>query len=206
VSVWLVRVALDLRSRDVRQDLRDVVAIHQRVMSLVPDGIGPQPRQRAGILFRLDQTRTGPVMLVQSTTRPDPARLPDRYGTVDTRDITPLIDALRPGMAVHYRIAANASKRVSKGDKAGKVVALSGSAAEEWWHRKAVGHGLQLVFLHADPQPTARGKSKEVRHAIMRFDGRAVIRDADLVRAAVLSGIGRGKSFGCGMLSLAPAA
>lgn len=205
MTVWLTRIALNLRNQSVRQDLRDAAALHRRVMSLMPDAIGPDPRRQAGLLFRLDQTQTGPALLVQSGPQPDPIRLPDGYGTVETRDLTPLIDVLRPGMAVHYRIAANASKRVSTGDDAGKVVALSGAAAEQWWHRQAELHGLGLLAMHADPQPTARGRSKPIRHAITRFDGRAVVRDVDQVREAVLSGIGRGKSFGCGLLSLAPA-
>jgi len=37
----------------------------------------------------------------------------------------------------------------------------------------------------------------------VRFDGEAVISDVDAVRHAVLNGIGRGKSYGCGLLSLA---
>jgi CRISPR system Cascade subunit CasE len=36
------------------------------------------------------------------------------------------------------------------------------------------------------------------------FDGIAVIKDAELVRAAVQTGIGRGKAYGCGLLSIAP--
>jgi CRISPR system Cascade subunit CasE len=36
------------------------------------------------------------------------------------------------------------------------------------------------------------------------FDGLAVITDPEHVRAAVCEGIGRGKSYGCGLLSLAP--
>jgi CRISPR system Cascade subunit CasE len=38
-----------------------------------------------------------------------------------------------------------------------------------------------------------------------RFDGYAVVSDPEAVRRAVVEGVGRGKSFGCGMLSLASA-
>ncbi|MFE0590865.1 type I-E CRISPR-associated protein Cas6/Cse3/CasE [Micromonospora echinospora] len=204
MTAWLTRIALDLRHPAARRDLRDIAAVHRRVMSLVPDGLGDQPRQQAGVLFRLDHTSVGPVLLVQTTLPPEPARLPDGYGTVATRDLRPLVDALTNGMAVHYRIAANASKRAWKGDSAGKVVALSGPQAEQWWQRKAEATGLVLRHLHAQPQPAARGRAVPIRHAITLFEGQAVIADADQVRAAVLSGIGRGRSFGCGLLSLAP--
>jgi CRISPR system Cascade subunit CasE len=44
-----------------------------------------------------------------------------------------------------------------------------------------------------------------VHHKGTRLDGTATIRDADSPRLAVLNGIGRSKSCGCGLLSLAPA-
>ncbi|WP_405797442.1 type I-E CRISPR-associated protein Cas6/Cse3/CasE [Streptomyces sp. NBC_01506] len=37
-----------------------------------------------------------------------------------------------------------------------------------------------------------------------RFEGTAVVRDAQSLRNALLNGIGRSKSYGCGLLSLAP--
>jgi CRISPR system Cascade subunit CasE len=205
VTAWLTQVVPDLRHPAVRHDLRDITAVHRRVMSLFPHDLGPQPRQQAGVLFRIDHGPTGPTLLVQSTVPPEPARLPTRYGTTAIRDLTPLVDALHSGMTVHYRIAANAAKRAWKGDHAGKIVALSGREAEQWWHRKADAHGLRLQLIHAEPQPAARGRATPLRHAISRFDGRATIDDPDKVRAALLSGIGRGRSFGCGLLSLAPA-
>lgn len=204
MTAWLTRIALDLRHQAARQDLRDVTALHRRVMSLAPDGLGEQPRRYAGVLFRLDHTTAGPVLLIQTALPPDQTRLPNGYGTIDTRDISPLLKAITNGMVAHYRIAANASKRAWKGGSAGKVVALSGQQAEQWWQRKAEGAGLNLRYLRAEPQPAARGRAIPVRHAITLFEGQAMITDADQVRAAVLAGIGRGRSFGCGLLSLAP--
>lgn len=204
MTIWLARIALDLRNRNARKDLQDITAVHRRVMSLLPDHIGPQPRRQAGVLFRIDQGRTGPVILVQTAIEPDLTRLPSGYGEAAVRDRTPLLKALTPGMRVHYRIAANPSKRAWKGDNAGKIVPLSGAAAEDWWRRKAQDNGLGLESLHADPQPPAEGRSKPVRHAIIRFDGQAVVHNVDQVQTAVQLGIGRGKSFGCGLLSLAP--
>ncbi|WP_213456983.1 type I-E CRISPR-associated protein Cas6/Cse3/CasE [Rhizomonospora bruguierae] len=204
MNAWLIRITPDLRNRTASRDLRDVIAIHRRVMALVPDNLGPDPRKRAGVLFRIDQTPTGPVLLVQTAVEPDPSRLPERYGTIDTRDIGPLLKAIRPGMRVQYRIAANASKRAVTGPNAGKVVPLAGAAVDSWWAKRATEHGLGLEQAHIDPQPAMLGKSQPVRHAVTRFDGTAVVHDADLLRTAILTGIGRGKSFGCGLLSLAP--
>jgi CRISPR system Cascade subunit CasE len=213
MSLWLARIPLDLRSRDARDDLADAAGLHRRVMSLVPDGLGPQPRQTAGVLFRVDHTPGGPVLLIQAGYEPDPLRLPAGYmrsidgDTAGVRKLEPLLTALHAGSAVHYRVAANASKRLNNNtDRSirGRVVALSGRDAEQWWERKAARHGMRLLSLRADAQPAARGRIDRVRHAVTRFDGHAIVEDPDVVRAAVLTGIGRGKAYGCGLLSLAP--
>jgi CRISPR system Cascade subunit CasE len=210
MSVWLIRIGLDLRSKPARADISDVVGLHRRVMMLVPDGLGAEARRQAGVLFRFDHTRTGPALLVQTTQAPSPERLPPGYGTFQTRELTPLLDALRPGLPVHYRIAANASKRLWKDTgryRAKQVVPLDDGDAQDWWQRKAEIHGLRLLSVRADPQPPARGSRSDTgpfRHAITRFDGQAVVLDADHLRDAVVTGIGRGKSYGCGLLSLAP--
>lgn len=51
--------------------------------------------------------------------------------------------------------------------------------------------------------PGTPHRIRKIRHSAVRFEGDAVITDVGAVRSAVLSGIGRGKSFGCGLLSLA---
>jgi CRISPR system Cascade subunit CasE len=66
MSLWLARIQPDQRRKEVRKDLRDIVSLHQTVMKLFPDGIGDQARRQASVLFRLDETPTGPYLLVQT--------------------------------------------------------------------------------------------------------------------------------------------
>jgi CRISPR system Cascade subunit CasE len=178
-------------------------------MSLMPDGLGEQARLQAGVLFRLDETDTGAAVLVQSRLEPDLRRLPPGYGTAEVRDAQVLLTALHTGMVVHYRIAANAAKRQFVRGGKGPVVPLSGTDAEEWWATRAASHGLHLVNANLNQVRPARGKrsphTQPIRHGLTRFDGVAAITDPDLVRNAIENGIGRGRSHGCGLLSLAPA-
>lgn len=206
-SLWLTRIVLDTRHPMVRGDLRDAGNLHRRVMSLLPDGIGPSARQQAGLLFRLESTRRGPYLLVQSALEPNTSRLPDGYGTARTIDLASFLAGLRSGALVHYRIAANTSKRLANPDrhKPGKVVALRGEQAQQWWVDRAGDHGLNLRTTQTVPQPDLEGTraDRRVRHAITRFDGIGVVTDPERLRVAVRAGVGRGKSHGCGLLSLA---
>jgi len=210
VTVWLTRIVPDLRHSAARDDLRDAVAAHRRMMKLFPDGLGDQARRQAGVLYRIDHTQAGTQILVQSIQRPNTAELPNGYGMVATTALDPLLSMLDKGMTVRFRLVANATKRHGRTSPyAGKLSALTGTAAEQWWAERAGRAGLTLHTCTMTSLPDLTGKraaesERTIRHAARRYDGIAVITDPDAARAAVLSGIGRGKSHGCGLLSLIP--
>ncbi|WP_433347698.1 type I-E CRISPR-associated protein Cas6/Cse3/CasE [Microtetraspora malaysiensis] len=206
MTAWLTRILPDVHRRDVTADLRDANRLHKRMMTLVPDEMSERARAQAGVLFRMEDGRNGVQLLVQSTMKPLLERLPDGYGEFSVRELDGLLGGLRAGARVHYRIAANPSKRLGRnaGKDEGKIVALRGSAAEEWWVGRAAANGLTVATVSAQSQQDIRTwkgdrSDRPVRHAVVRFDGIGVVSDPDALRAAVLGGIGRGKSYGCGL-------
>ncbi|WP_330324679.1 type I-E CRISPR-associated protein Cas6/Cse3/CasE [Streptomyces pseudovenezuelae] len=208
----LARIRLNPHSRAVQRDLRDPNDMHRSLMRLVPDHLGDSPRQTAGLLYRLDETSTTSTLLVQATTL-DATRLPDDYGHIDVKDLTPMFNALEKGLAVRYRIVVNPSKTQrlpleQKGQR-GKRIPLIGPDADHWWTSRAAEAGLDLHTLFPTPVTAARPQAKgasPMRHHLMRYDGTATVTDADALTCAVLTGIGRAKSYGAGLISLAPAA
>jgi CRISPR system Cascade subunit CasE len=207
MTAWLARACLNLRSPMVRSDLSNAQALHRRMMMLVPDDLGERARQQAGMLFRIDEEHGSVTALIQARAPLDPSRLPRGYvtGEVQVRDLAPMFAALAKGIAVKYRLTANASKRlrVPEQHTRGPVIALRGAAAEDWWRRKAQDAGLTPLSVIASPIGAATGE--QIRHDLMRFDGVALIANPELTAAALLAGIGRGKSYGAGLLSLVPA-
>ncbi|MCD0452557.1 type I-E CRISPR-associated protein Cas6/Cse3/CasE [Actinocorallia sp. API 0066] len=209
--LWITQLSLNPGSRDVIRDLGDTVRLHQRVMTLFPSGLGQQARHDAGVLFRIEETRSGVAVLVQSVLEPTAGALPDTYGTVRSKALTPLIDALVPGRRVRYRIIANATRKLGVNTTAGKpkeVVPLHGADADAWWQRQAESSGLVLHTLESVSLDQASGTRRDrnrVVHARTRFDGLATISDATALTTRLRAGIGRGKSYGCGLLTLAPA-
>ncbi|PWI05757.1 type I-E CRISPR-associated protein Cas6/Cse3/CasE [Streptomyces sp. NWU339] len=217
MTVWLTRIIPDPRSREARRDTAGAVDLHRRLMSLFPSDAGPQARAHFNVLFRTEDTPTGPHILMQSTHQPDPTRLPDGYGSHLTRPLDALLDALRPGLTIHYRCVANAVRKPGATTRTAynlpAVVPLSGAAADEWWLRQADTCGLKPLALHSQPLDAAQGlrgtrnsgAQHRVRHARTRFDGTAAIIDPDQLRTKITEGIGRGKAYGCGLLTIAPA-
>lgn len=230
---WLTKIVPDLGSRRARSCFGSAGELHRLVIGLAAHSLGEErvdsPRQRAGLLFRLEETQGTPVLLVQSSGALNADALGAGFGSMVERDLTSFLDGLEKGAEVRYRIAAAPSKRLGKsdrnaerlGDRAEQLGELAqpgkraytrplfGEQAEEWWRDRAERHGLDLSDVASTGAVPSldRGRSgkRGVRIHVTRFDGYAVVRDPDTLREAVRNGIGRGKSFGCGMLSLAPA-
>ncbi|WP_073223388.1 type I-E CRISPR-associated protein Cas6/Cse3/CasE [Streptomyces sp. NBRC 110465] len=207
----IARIRLNPHSREVQRDLCDATEMHRTMMRLVPDGLGESPRSQTGLLYRVDETDTTSTLLVQAN-RLDPARLPTGYGQADIKSLSPMFTALRKGLAVRYRIVLNPAKRErlpleAKG-KRGRIVPLSGADADQWWLRRAADSGLHVHVLaptNMQPVLSRRQDADGMRHSLIRYDGTATVTDPDALHEAVLAGIGRGKPYGAGLLSLAPA-
>lgn len=210
-ELWITRIIPDYRSRAALGELRDVVRLHRRIMSLFPDGLGPDARRKAAVLFRIEEQETGFAILLQSAIKPSLERLPASYGTARCKSLAPLLNGLREGVNVHYRITANASRKLGKNTTAGRpkqVIPLRGEEANEWWKRHASAAGLVLHSLHSRTLDVGTGKRSDnsrITHARTQFDGTATVSDPEALFGRIRAGIGRGKAFGCGLLTIAPA-
>lgn len=209
-TVHLARITLNPRSRDVHHDLRDHTALHRRVSALFPDQGGNSPRTVHNVLYRLERELSGASLLVQSTAiTVNRNALPANYmaNGIDYRELTPLLDWATPGRTVRYRIDAHPLKTEFVRGQRGRRVSLTGEAALTWWERKAADAGLTPHLVLDTPQPpvlATRGEKKRAHLAVTRFDGIATVTDPGALRQAITTGIGQGRAFGVGLLSIAP--
>jgi CRISPR system Cascade subunit CasE len=136
-------------------------------------------------------------------------------------------DRLRTGQELAFRLRANPTKKVdtkSTGDGARRngrrVLLTSDTARQEWLQRKATQHGFTLLGVsHAGDSADVRmgqrpdvtgflrnggaSKSRKLTFGTVLFDGRLRIADVPLFRAALEHGVGSGKAYGFGLLSVA---
>ncbi|WP_149180220.1 type I-E CRISPR-associated protein Cas6/Cse3/CasE [Streptomyces sp. TRM49041] len=213
-TATLVRVQLNPLNRAVQRDLRDATQMHRTLMRLVPDNLGASPRRITSLLYRIDETEHASTLLVQATVPLATDRLPQGYGHAQAKDLSPMFSVLRKDMQVRYRITVNPAKRqrltLEEKGRRGQIIPLSGQAADDWWTRKALDAGLQLISALPTPQQPAKPQRRSpqpstMRHSLIRYDGTATVTDPTALTTALLEGIGRGKSYGAGLLSLAPA-
>ncbi|MFX0575055.1 type I-E CRISPR-associated protein Cas6/Cse3/CasE [Nocardia nepalensis] len=196
----------------VRQDLRDIQRMHHVLTTLAcrPD-FGPSSRSAAGLLYRIEHTAAGVHILMQSLTQPSRDRLTPGYDVVGSVDLAPLLDQLNAGTHVRYRILANPTKSIPQGpDKRGRLQALAGDEAAAWWARKANQSGLELTSTDLTAHTRLTGKrSKDGRRSRLvidttTFEGTTIVTDPRAINDAILAGVGHGRAYGCGLMSVAP--
>lgn len=234
--MYLSRLDLNPRSRDVQRDVLDCQAMHRRVMSGFPDlpAVDQNAREKLGVLFRveLEHRANALTLLVQSRVEPDWSRLPAGYlrSGVASNPRCKAIDAvltyLKPDLRCRFRLRANPTKRIHERNTAqeekwrGKRVDLFDDAdRRKWLMRRSEEAGFVIEAL----EPESRGEvevigdervhgrrgrgedGKRLTFGGVTFEGRLRVVDPVRFREALEKGIGPGKAYGFGLLSIAPA-
>lgn len=207
--MYISKLELNERDRKVRHDLSNIHNLHRSIMHAFPD-IEPLPdaeqkRVRADwqILFRLEPDSN--ILLVQSELEPDWVKLPLTYFSQQhCKPFDPEMSQFPVDRLLQFRLKANPSKRDKE---TGKTVGLYYQPDQEaWFGRQAAQHGFSVEGLDIIPAANlcgakAKGQSQIKIHTAL-FQGVLKVQDPTLFVKAVRQGIGKGKSYGCGLLSL----
>jgi CRISPR system Cascade subunit CasE len=207
--MFLSRLLLNPYSRQVQRESVDQYQMHRTVMRAFPEILPEDER----VLFRLDASpRQGKLtLLVQSQGAPNwDFLLEQERGTPYLQDddavlIKPVNLRLSPRAVLGFRLRANPTVC-----RDGKRHAIYKEEAQlEWLGRKGTENGFALVSARVASQDDIRGvihrgteQSHKLKLGVVQFDGYLRVEDPDKLKAAVRSGIGRGKGLGCGLLSL----
>ena len=202
-------LTLDPRSRRVQAEIHDPYQMHRTLAKAFGDEADAQ--QAARCLFRVDETPHGWRVLVQSRTPPAWERLtvaPDYHlAPPHQKAFAP---SLPLGQTYAFRLRANPTKREAvkpEGRRLGDRVGLYREEERlDWLTRKAAAHGFALctVTQTSEPRPKCRAKERHAVFSAVRFDGVLRVTDPALLMEALSAGIGAGKGFGFGLLSLSP--
>ncbi len=212
-TAYLSLLRLRLDHTGVRRDLKDLDGMHHKIMSLYDEH--PDGRQGLGVLYRAtaDEPRGEAAVLIQSFAEPDWQRLDERQlaAAPQTRSMDPLLDRLEPGSAWRFEINANPVIAKNQGNnKRGTRVPIAGETNQLAWLRRQIGqHGIVLADAIVATSPIAtlgwREKGQRpVKIVAVRFTGTLTIVEPEPARQLLLTGLGRGKAYGCGLLTLAP--
>lgn len=206
--MYLTKLELNGRNRLVQYELSNAHKLHQRIMQAFPDEQRDRPREDWNILFR--QEPDSEVVLVQSDLEPDWSKLPSQY-LADRAELPAVkfftfgVDQVSVGKIFQFRLRANPSKRDNQTKKA---IGLWHAADQEaWLKRQGERCGFKLHGVDVIPSSNLFGlkgdKSAPIRISTALYQGILEVSEPDQFLNVVQRGIGRGKSYGCGLLSIA---
>lgn len=185
-------------------------------------------------LFRIDPQPGGsPVILVQSALKPnwDYAFQNASYLLACPSEVKEFEPDFQPGQSLRFRLVANPIKRLTKNSLerdgqpvaekwVGKRIPVPADQLYEWLTRQAAPAGFSLLKESTTILPgyiyfrkhgnqreeESEGKQKDTGHRLrsVRYDGILHVTDTVRFRQALIEGIGPGKAFGFGLLSVAP--
>lgn len=210
MTLYLSRLRLDPRSAQVRAELRSPYEMHRTLAKAFAPPSLPDPDAKAAlaaarVLFRADQAASerGVTVLVQSRTTPAWMLLTAGDGyLLSAPEVRAFEPAFRPGHRLAFRLRANPTVK-----RDGKRLGLYREEEQTAWLRRKAEEGGFAVDTAAPlvEQRSLRAprKGSAVEFLAVRFDGILRVLNPPRFAETLASGIGSGKGFGFGLLSVA---
>ncbi|MDR0816718.1 MAG: type I-E CRISPR-associated protein Cas6/Cse3/CasE [Desulfovibrio sp.] len=202
--MYLTRLRLDPRSAQVRRDLANPYDMHRTlVRAFVADETATPPR----FLWRIEPSADWamPVVLVQSDHAGDWSifsKLPNYLKQWVETKFVDLEALLQKGSRYRFRLIANPTVK-----KDGKRHGLASEKAQlDWLARQGRKYGFMLVGVLVAGSHIIKGqkdRQSPIHLQQVHYEGLLQLENAATLNQAISTGIGPGKSFGCGLLSVA---
>lgn len=150
----------------------------------------------------------------------------DERGNPAVRELEDEYGRIVSGTILRFRLRANPTKRISAHNSEERTTKWHGKRVDlrreedqiAWLHRKAEQSGFRLLAVDVAPDvPDVRvmpqagaygyrridGKRQKLTFGAVVFEGRLEVQDVERFRSALIEGIGSGKAYGFGLLSVA---
>jgi len=209
--MFLTQVRLNTVHADVAAMLDNVYRLHQWLWSAFPS---TTEESRERILFRVEYRRvTEAMLLVQSQAKPE-----SKYWQRDFLAHDPEIRYISPmfqqGLLLCFKLRANPTTRTrnplgSASGQIGKRKAIRGKTQQiQWLENKSRQHGFSILSCQVNEMNIQMSSKENSMEQIYQYGVtyRGIIRvdDSKVFMATFRDGIGAGKGFGFGLLSVAP--
>lgn len=227
--MYLSELTLDPWQRDVTSLLADSYALHRRLLCAFPEAVDGGCGR---VLFRTELEKGHSRLLVQSEKRPDwnalGALLTGCRGPKEWRPVFAAGQTLRFRLRANMTVKQDGKRRILQGASAEETRARQAA----WLARKGGLHGFALVpvpqgvdwydpfaeepdaapsEVRLVPRPVCKGfkppaevgPGREIAHTAVDCDGLLRVTDPAAFAEIVRTGLGPGKAFGMGLLSLA---
>ena len=214
--MFLTRLEINPRRVETMRLLSSAEVAHASIMA----GFPAFGRDQGRVLWRIDNIGYSTYILIQSDLSPDLTHMVQQFGWPesdqrwDTVDYDGFLDSIESGELRKFRLTANPVRSVPSGKPGvrGKVCHHITAEQQMSWLIKQSSNSGFSVDPTKDDRCSATITSRKldkfkrgdrtVTLSKVTFEGVLRVEDPQIIRDSIRNGIGRGKAYGCGMLSL----
>jgi CRISPR system Cascade subunit CasE len=207
--MYLSRLILNPGCRRVRAELADLYELHRTLLKGFPEQIDKTTER---VLYRLEFISGNgvPRVLVQSQSRPDWSCLfaanEDYFRNMgeENPSVKEYQHVFAAGQQLRFRLYANPTRKVHDDKDKPKRVGLVGEERFlDWLKRKGLAGGFSLQEVQVSSKDVLFSSRHRLRFQGVQFDGILQVTDLVSFENSIQYGIGSGKGFGFGLLSVA---
>ncbi|MDO5738015.1 MAG: type I-E CRISPR-associated protein Cas6/Cse3/CasE [Eubacteriales bacterium] len=208
-AMYLTRVLLDARSKETAKGILRPNHFHANLEDCFP---GERKRR----LWRIDSYGGELYLLVVSQDKTSLDSFTKRFSpnegssVYQSKDYKPFLQSLRNDMVCRFRLVANPVHSVAEeGDygKRGKVKAHVTPQHQKAWllkrqERMGVIIDEESLEITSDRKLRFKNRNQMISLLQVGFEGLLTVKDEQKLKEALINGVGRGKAFGCGLLTV----
>lgn len=210
--MYLTRTKLDMSKRKTLIALSSPSRFHGTIEMLFE-------KKQERNLWRIDTLDSNTYLLLLSAERPDMTLFIDQFGLEEGETLTKSYDSLikrvKENTIWRFRLVANPTHSIKTENGRGKVVAhITDAHQMEWMKSKASANGFEIVddmcYIASCEWKTfykngGIPKSSYYKVSLLQvtYEGVLKVVNPDVMKYALLHGIGRGKAYGFGLLTIA---
>lgn len=205
--MYLTQMRLDMNNRRTLSALASPAKFHGAVECAFPG-------QRQRNLWRIDSRGAQNYLLILSGEKPNLTQAAQQFAppgeTWQTKDYTPLLNRISQGSRWQFRLCANPTYSAPAGPgQRGRVCANSTPEYQAaWLERQSEKHGFVLkedefTVVKSVWYRFRKGSTgKNVTFLAVTYEGYLEVRNPELFCRMLCCGIGRGKAYGAGLMTL----
>lgn len=223
-DLYFTRFQLNPQRRGTLRLLASPQRIHAAVLSTYPPDTHTNPAETR-ILWRLDNPSKHEFNLfITGPARPSFEALQEQCGwsqqqTWKTAPYAPFLDKLNAGQRWVFRLTANPTRSTAgtRGTRGTRSPHVTPAQQLAWLVDRQHKHGFEIATHGEEPQVRISNRERaaftkgidqersKVTFARAQYDGVLSVTNPDRLRTSLTHGIGRAKSYGCGLMTLARA-
>lgn len=209
--MYISRVEVDIFNRGKTKDLMHLGAYHSWVEDSFPDEKENKIRSRK--LWRIDVLGKKMYLILVSENKPDLALL-EKYGvegTAQTKDYDSFLSNIKNGDSMRFRVTLNPviSKSQDNG-KRGKIKPCYDEKSQIKFllDRSSInGFSVYVDSLLLKEKGTSileKHGFGQINFLKIVFEGILTVEDADIFRKLLVTGLGKHKAYGFGLMTVIP--